>query len=137
MVLGLGVDLAEVGRVAAAWRRHGPRFLNRIFTAGEVAEASSRVHPEEHLAGRFAAKEAVLKALGTGWGGKGVGFREVEVRSAGASRRVSPTAAPTAAPTVALRGAAARRARAIGGKKVLVSISHTGGLAVATAVVTR
>ncbi len=124
MVLGLGVDLAEVARVAAAWRRHGPRFLKRVFTAGEVAEASMRARPEEHLAGRFAAKEAVMKALGTGWGGKGVGFREVEVRARGG------------APEAALTGAAAKRAREIGGKKVLVSISHTGGLAVAAAVLT-
>lgn len=123
MVVGLGTDLAEVARVAAAWRRHGDRFLARVLTDAERRDLSARRHPEEHMAGRFAAKEAVLKALGTGWGG-GLGFRHVEVRGGGGP------------PEAILHGPARARATALGGRRTFLSISHAGGFAVATAVLT-
>ncbi len=123
MVLGLGIDLTEVARIAAACERHGDRFLDRVFTAAERDQAETRVRPAEYLAGRFAAKEAVLKALGTGWGG-GLGFHDVEVRSEGGP------------PRVVLGGPAQERLTARGARTVLVSITHSGGLPAATAVLT-
>ena len=117
MVLGLGTDLTEVRRIAAVCARHGDRFLARVFTDDE------RQDPAEFFAGRFAAKEAVLKALGTGWGG-GLGFRDVRVRGG------------QGPPSVELGGPARARLEALGGRRVLVSITHAAGLAVATAVLT-
>ena len=123
MVLGLGIDLTEVARIEAACDRHGDRFLARVFTTAERDHAGTRVRPAEYLAGRFAAKEAVLKALGTGWGG-GLGFHDVEVRGEGGP------------PRVVLGGPAQELFAAMGGRSVLVSITHSAGLAAATAVLT-
>lgn len=123
MVLGLGTDLTEVQRIAAAYSRHGDRFLQRVFTAAERRAAGARRNPSEYLAGRFAAKEAVLKALGTGWSG-GLGFHHVDVRGG------------QGPPQVVLDGAARARFDALGGRQMLVSITHAAGLAVATAVLT-
>lgn len=123
MLLGLGTDLTEVRRIAAACARHGDRFLARVFTADERRAADARRNPAEYLAGRFAAKEAVLKALGTGWGG-GLGFRDIGVHGSHGP------------PSVVLDGPARARLEALGGRRVLVSITHAAGLAVATAVLT-
>lgn len=122
----LGLDLTEVGRIADALERHGERFLARVFREGEILR--SRRHPRafaEHVAGRFAAKEAAMKALGTGWSG-GIGFRDVEVgRDAGG------------APTLALAGVAAERAKELGVARLHVSLTHTRDHAQAIVVLER
>jgi holo-[acyl-carrier protein] synthase len=115
----LGLDLTEVPRIAAALERHGERFLARVFVAGEIRR--SRRHPRafaEHVAGRFAAKEAAMKALGTGW--RGVSFREIAV-----------VAGPSGKPTLQLSGRARERARRLGVREMEVSITHTAGMAAA------
>ncbi|MFB3071900.1 MAG: holo-ACP synthase, partial [bacterium] len=77
-VVGTGIDMVGIERFRRALDRHGERFLKRIFTHRERSECSGRADPARHLAARFAAKEAVFKALGTGWA-RGVGWRDVEV----------------------------------------------------------
>jgi holo-[acyl-carrier protein] synthase len=111
---GLGLDAVEIERVAAAVERQGVRFLERVFTEAELVLAGEeRAARMTFLAGRFAAKEAVLKALGTGWA-KGLAFRDVEVLRN-----------EDGAPQVALHGAARSRADALGITRMLVSITHT------------
>ena len=123
MILGTGLDLVEVERISAAAERHGERFLNRVFTPGELAYCLPRAARGQHLAGRFAAKEAVFKALGTGWGG-GVAWKHVEVCTA-----------ESGAPEVRLSGGAAERLAAMGGSRVHLSITHAGGFAAASATI--
>ena len=119
MLEGLGVDLIEVGRIRKACDRWGERFLRRVFTAGERAYCMRKAHPEQSLAARFAAKEAVLKAIGTGLSG-GIRWTDVEVVNE-----------PGGKPAVRLGRRITRR---IGEKKVLLTISHTKELAIAQAV---
>jgi len=121
-IVGHGVDIVEVSRIAGMIDRHGERFLERCFTPGERAYAELRKRSVEHLAGRFAAKEAVLKALGTGWR-NGIAWTDVEV-----------VLRPSGAPEVRLHGAAAEAARALGAASWWLSISHTESYAVASAV---
>ena len=112
MKLLLGIDLTEVDRVAAVLDRWGDRFVERVFRPGELSRA--RRHPRaraEHVAGRFAAKEATMKALGTGW--HGVAFRDIEV---GRDARGKPV--------LALHGRALSRARELGVASMEVSITH-------------
>jgi holo-[acyl-carrier protein] synthase len=119
--LQLGLDLTEVDRIAGVLERHGERFLARVFRPGELRR--SRRHPRafaEHVAGRFAAKEAAMKALGLGW--RGLAFRDIEV---GRDERGKPR--------LALHGGALERARALGVLQTEVSITH--GRDVAAAVV--
>lgn len=113
-----GVDLIEIGRIAAVLERHPKRFLDKVFTAAEIAYCRGRV-PE--LAVRFAAKEAISKALGTGL--KGVYFREMEIHNDLRGK-----------PLVRLHGAAARRAGELGIESLEVSLSHTAELAIAQVV---
>jgi holo-[acyl-carrier protein] synthase len=117
-IVGLGLDVTDINRIADAIERHGRRFLTRIFTAAEVAYCTERRIPAIHFAGRFAAKEAAMKALGTGRS-RGVLWRDVEV-----IRHGGP-------PELQLHGGAARRFAAIGGRKSLVSITHSEELAMA------
>src|SRR5581483_3404372 len=117
-ILGLGLDAAEIPRIAAAIERYGDRFLQRIFTPGEIAYCARRRTPAIHFAGRFAAKEATMKALGTGRS-RGVLWRDVEV-----VRRGGP-------PQLQLHGGAARRFAAIGGRSSLLTITHSVSLAMA------
>jgi holo-[acyl-carrier protein] synthase len=119
-IVAVGIDLVEVARIAALLERHPERFLERICRPGEVDRA--RVPLQQHVAGLFAAKEAVLKALGTGWA-QGVGFRDVEVVRDAAG-----------APGVRLHGGAAERARLLGGDRVHLSITHERSHAAAVAV---
>ncbi len=123
MILGTGLDLVEVARIAVLAERHGDRFLKRVFTDTEIGYSMPRAARYQHLAGRFAAKEAVFKALGTGWG-QGVGWKLVEVVPGEEGR-----------PEVRLSGAAADRLGSMGGHRVHLSITHTEGLAAASAVV--
>jgi len=117
-----GIDLVECGRLAGIIERHGERFLRRVFTSGELAYCRGRKRQIEHLAGRFAAKEAVLKALGTGWRG-GIAWTDVEVVSA-----------PSGQPRIVLSGRCREIAEALGLSGILVSISHTAAHAIASAV---
>ena len=121
-VVGTGIDIIEVARIGRAAERHGTRFLRRLFTAAETDYCCSQGAPSQHLAGRFAAKEAVLKALGTGWAG-GIRWRDIEV-----------TNGPSGAPNVRLHGSAARRAEELGIDEIFISIAHTAQHAVAHAV---
>ncbi|MHC5081695.1 MAG: holo-ACP synthase [Planctomycetota bacterium] len=119
-ILGIGTDIIEVERVRSALQRHGNRFVTRAFTEAEAGYCGTQADPAVHFAGRFAAKEAVLKALGVGWSG-GVGWRDVEVLSDGA-------------PRVRLLGRAADLARAQGvAEPVMISIAHVQSMAVAFA----
>lgn len=119
----VGIDAVELERVAAAWERHGARFLDRVYTAAEQELAGRGEGPLQFYAGRFAAKEAVLKVLGTGWA-KGLAFRDVEVLRDAWGK-----------PEVRLGGAAAARAAELGFApgSILVSITHTRRDAIAVA----
>ncbi|HZT76860.1 MAG TPA: holo-ACP synthase [Vicinamibacterales bacterium] len=117
-ILGLGLDATDIERVADTIRRYGDRFVQRIFTPGEIEYCTRRRDPAIHFAGRFAAKEAAMKALGTGHS-HGVLWRDVEV-----VRRGGP-------PQLALHGGAGRRFTAIGGRKSLLTITHAEQLALA------
>jgi holo-[acyl-carrier protein] synthase len=123
MILGTGLDIVEVARIADLAARHGERFLKRVYTPGELEYCLGRAARDQHLAGRFAVKEAVFKALGTGWA-EGVNWRQIEVLPG-----------PLGAPSVALLGAAAERLRSMGGRGIHVSITHVAGLAAASAVI--
>lgn len=122
-VLGTGIDLVAIGRFRRALERHGERFLNRVFTPGEREDCSRRADPARHLAARFAAKEAVFKALGTGWG-RGVGWQDVELASDSYGR-----------PVCTLRGGAQTLLESMDGAEVLVSLAHEGDFAIAQALV--
>src|SRR6202008_1401421 len=112
MIVGTGIDIAEVPRIREAIERHGERFLRRIFTEGEIQYCESKANRTERYAARFAAKEAGMKALGTGWN-RGVRWRDVEVRRESGGR-----------PTIAFHGQAAAFAERLGAKHVALSLSH-------------
>lgn len=118
MVIGVGIDLIEIDRIAAALTAR-PRFAERCFTDDEARYCLSKAFPPQHFAARFAAKEAVGKALGIGM----TRWREVEVvRGRGA-------------PTAALHGIYARRAADLGATRISISLTHSRGIAAAVAVV--
>jgi len=119
VIVGTGVDLAEVPRVRAAIERYGRRFLDRIFTPGEIAYVERKANRYERYAGRFAAKEAGMKAIGTGWK-RGVRWRDFEVANL-----------PTGKPTLRLYGQAARIAEHLGVKSISLSLTHTAELGMA------
>jgi holo-[acyl-carrier protein] synthase len=122
MVVGIGVDIEEVGRIREAIERHGQRLIDRVYTAGEVAYVETKANRWERYAARFAAKEAAMKALGTGWA-EGVGWRDVEIVNE-----------PGGRPTLVLHGRARERANALGCDRTWVSLSHTRAQAVAQVV---
>jgi holo-[acyl-carrier protein] synthase len=124
MTLGVGVDIVEVLRIAKMIERHGDMFLNRVFTPQEVAYCSARKAATQHYAGRWAAKEAVLKALGAGWS-QNLRWQEIELLNEPAGR-----------PLVRLSGGARLVADRLGVGEVLVSVSHcrTHAVAYATAI---
>jgi len=124
MILGLGTDLVSIVRVEELLSRHGERFLSRVFTPTERAQCLGRARPAIHLAARLAAKEAAMKALGTGWS-LGVRWQDVEVHSKG-----------DIPPSIHLDGVAKTRADARGIRQTLVSLSHDGGYALAVVVAT-
>lgn len=119
MIIGTGIDIAEVPRIAAAIERYGERFLRRVFTTAEIKYCESKVNRTERYAARFAAKEAGLKAIGTGWK-RGVGWHEVEVGRE-----------PGGRPTVVFSGKAGEFAARLGVRRALLSISHTAQYAIA------
>ena len=119
MILGTGVDIAEVERIRASIERFGDRFVRRIFTEGEIGYCEGRAHRCESYAARFAAKEAGMKALGTGWS-RGVRWRDIEVVRPKGQR-----------PTIQFHGQAAAIAARLGTKNVALSITHTSEQALA------
>lgn len=121
-ILGHGIDLVETARLGHLVEAHGARFLDRCFTPAEQAYARERARWVEHLAGRFAAKEAILKALGTGWS-RGIAWTDAEVARA-----------PGGRPIVRLHGAARARARAMGIESWVLSITHVRDHAMASAI---
>ncbi len=121
-IVGHGIDLAENARIAALMERHGDHFLERILTPREIEYVRRYKKPLTHVAGRFAAKEALLKMIGTGWRG-GIMWTDMEIL---------PDAA--GAPVVTLTGETAAVAQRLGITRILLSISHTREHAVASAI---
>ena len=119
MIVGIGTDLAEVGRIRESIARFGDRFLNRIFTPLERAYASSKANSAERFAARFAAKEAGMKAIGTGWS-FGVSWRDFEVSNQ-----------PNGRPRLLLHGVAEKIARDLKVDSVHISLTHTNEMAFA------
>jgi holo-[acyl-carrier protein] synthase len=119
MIVGTGVDIAEVPRIRQSIARFGDRFLHRIYTAGEIRYCDSKVNRAERYAARFAAKEAAMKALGTGWS-HGVRWQDCEV-----------TRLPGGRPTMTFHGKAGEIAERLGVKHAALSLSHTAEQAIA------
>ncbi len=119
MILGTGVDIIETARIRRAIERHGRRFLERVFTAGEIAYAERKAGAAERFAARFAAKEAGMKAIGTGWR-RGVRWRDFEVANLRSGK-----------PELRLHGQAAEIAQALGVRRAALSITHTKSSAIA------
>ena len=117
-IIGIGMDATDLRRVADLLERYGERFLHRVFTDGEISYCTKRRDPVPHLAGRFAVKEAAMKALGTGQS-RGVVWKDIEVVRAGGPPRLQ------------LHGGAARRAESMGVKQSFVTITHSETLALA------
>ncbi|MGO9588044.1 MAG: holo-ACP synthase [Limisphaerales bacterium] len=125
MILGTGIDIIEVARVQASHERFGERFLNRILLADEIAYCLSHKTPGPFLAARFAAKEAISKAFGTGIGAQ-LGWQDMEIR-----RKKSGE------PFVVLHGKGKKLFKSRHAKRLLVSLSHTVNYAAATAVLEK
>ncbi len=113
MIVGIGIDLSEVDRIRAAIGRHGRRFVERIYTPSEIAYVERKANPYERYAARFAAKEAGMKAIGTGWR-RGVRWRDFEVANL-----------PSGLPTLRLHGVAAEIAKNLGVANIALSLTHT------------
>lgn len=113
MILGTGIDLAEVDRIRAAIERYGDKFIQRIYTPKEIAYVQRKANKYERYAARFAAKEAGMKAIGTGWR-HGITWQDFEV-----------TNLPSGRPTISFHGAAARFAEKMGVKRSHLSLTHT------------
>ena len=123
MIVGTGVDLCEVDRIRKAiTASHGSRLVERVFTAREIAYAERKANPYERYAARFAAKEAGMKALGTGWRG-GLGWQDLEVINESSGR-----------PTLKLHGRAAEIAANLGVVRISLSITHTAEQALASVI---
>lgn len=122
MIEGIGVDVVEIPRMQRAIDTWGNFFLQKIFTEREIGYANSRKHPTPHIAARFAVKEAVAKALSTGWSG-GFRWKDVEVENSASGK-----------PSVILYG---RMKELLVGSRVMVSISHSEGIVVALAVIEK
>jgi holo-[acyl-carrier protein] synthase len=121
-IIAHGIDLVDCPRIAEMVERHGGRFINRIFTKAEQAYAKSTRNETEKLAGRFAAKEAILKLVGTGWRGK-IAWTDIEIINNAMGQ-----------PEVTLTGEVEKIAEKLGISHVSVSITHTANFAIASAV---
>jgi holo-[acyl-carrier protein] synthase len=119
LIVGLGLDIAEIDRIEAAITRHGAPFIERLYTPKETAYCESHRNRFERYAARFAAKEAAMKALGTGWR-YGVRWRDIEVARE-----------PSGKPTLNLEGVAREFADKLGVKNISLTITHSGNLALA------
>lgn len=122
MIISHGIDLVDFPRIEELARRHSDRFLDRVFTPAEQKYAEANRNGVEKLAGRFAAKEAVLKLLGTGWRGK-IAWTDIEVVNTATGR-----------PEVRLSGEVKKIADGLGITQISVSITHTANFAIASAV---
>ena len=125
MIVGSGVDLCEVSRIKDAIARHGRRFVERIYTDREIAYSERKANKYERYAARFAAKEAGMKALGTGWHG-GVRWRDFEV-----------TNLPSGRPTLQFHGKAAEYAEKLGVTNISLSMTHTSLQAMALVILEK
>jgi len=121
-IIAHGIDLVDFPRIEQMVNRHSRRFLDRLFTPAEQAYADSNKNGMEKLAGRFAAKEAVLKLMGTGWRGK-IAWTDIEIVNS-----------PTGQPQVTLTGEVEKIAKKLGIEQISVSITHTANFAIASAV---
>jgi holo-[acyl-carrier protein] synthase len=119
MIVGTGIDIAEVARIRRSIERFGDRFVQRVYTPGEINYCESKANRAERYAARFAAKEAAMKALGTGWN-HGVRWRDCEVMRL-----------PGGRPTITFHGKAAAVAARLGVKNAALSLSHTAEQAIA------
>jgi holo-[acyl-carrier protein] synthase len=124
MIVGVGTDLAEVARIREGIERFGDRFLNRIYTAGERAYCEIKANAAERFAARFAAKEAGMKAIGTGWN-FGVKWHDFEIANE-----------PSGRPTLLLHGVARQIATKLRVANVSVSLTHTDAVAFAIVILT-
>ena len=118
-IVGIGTDIVECVRIGRMIEQHGELFLTRVYTPWEIRYCQSRKNSTEHFAGRWAAKEAILKCLGTGWR-KGIGWTDMEIRNNSQG-----------APMVSLCGMAKETADQLGISAVLISISHCRAYATA------
>ncbi|MCK4340174.1 MAG: holo-ACP synthase [Phycisphaerae bacterium] len=121
-IVAHGIDLIHCERIARIWKDHGERFLRRVYTGRERAYCLDCKDPVIRLSGRFAAKEAVMKMLGTGWRG-GIEWTDIETLPD-----------PLGKPLVTLRGKTAEMATTLGIHQILISISHSGDYALASAI---
>ena len=121
-IIAHGIDLVDCPRIEQMIQRHGERFIKRVFTAAEQAYAEANKNDVEKLAGRFAAKESVLKLIGTGWRGK-IAWTDIEIINN-----------PAGQPEVTLSGEVRKIADKLGIKHISVSITHTANFAIASAV---
>ena len=121
-IIGIGADITECLRIARMIERHGELFINRVYTDEEIKYCQSSKQATQHYTGRWAAKEAILKALGTGWR-KGISWRDIEVRNE-----------PSGRPVVAVRGGVKDVVEQLGITEILVTISHCRTHATATAI---
>jgi holo-[acyl-carrier protein] synthase len=121
-IIAHGIDLVDCPRIEQMMQRHGERFLNRIFTVSEQAYAEASRNTVEKLAGRFAAKEAVLKLMGTGWRGK-IAWTDIEITNNASGQ-----------PEVTLSGEVKEIAARLGIEHISMSITHTANFAIASAV---
>lgn len=122
MIVGIGTDLAEVKRIKQSVDRFGSRFLDRIYTFGEQQYCQSKANVYERLAARFAAKEAGMKAIGTGWN-FGVRWVDFEIVNQ-----------PTGRPTMVLKGKADEFSRKLGTQRIAVSLTHTAEMSFAVVI---
>src|SRR5204863_3121646 len=125
MIVGSGIDIAEVPRIAEAMQRFGDRFLRRVFTDEEIRYCDSKANRIERYAARFAAKEAAMKALGTGWS-RGIRWRDIEVFRQPGSR-----------PTIRFHGRASEIAARLGAQNVSLSLTHTSDQALASVILEK
>jgi len=119
VIVGMGVDIAEIDRIESVITRTGKRFLERVYTPREMAYCERHKNRFERYAARFAVKEAAMKALGTGWT-HGVRWRDIEIANL-----------PGGKPTLQLAGVAAQVAEQLGVKNIAISITHSGNIAFA------
>ena len=122
MIVGVGVDIVEIDRIARAIEKRREKFVSKIYTDAEIAYCNRHHAAAPHYAGRFAAKEAAMKALGVGWG-TDAGWRELEVTNDNRGK-----------PVLQLHGSAARTANGLGVTRIHVSLSHSRGAACAVVV---